>query len=63
MQAKELTAIEAARRLGVNLDYLYRLLLTGRLQGRRKDGRWLIPVAAVEARLKARRASNGTASS
>ncbi len=31
----ELTAIEAARRLGVGLDYLYSLLWTGKLQGRK----------------------------
>ena len=29
---KKLTAIEAARKLGVGLDYLYSLLWTGKLQ-------------------------------
>ncbi len=49
----EFSAIEAARRLGINLDYLYRLLLTGRIQGRKQDGRWVVPFKAVEAKLKA----------
>ena len=49
----ECSAIEAARRLGINLDYLYRLLLTGRIQGRKQDGRWVVTRKAVEAKLKA----------
>ncbi len=49
----ECSAIEAARRLGINLDYLYRLLLTERIQGRKVDGRWVVTVKAVEAKLKA----------
>ncbi|HWZ45956.1 MAG TPA: helix-turn-helix domain-containing protein [Candidatus Saccharimonadales bacterium] len=48
---KELSAIEAARRLGVGLDYLYSLLWTGKLQGRKVGEQWRIPPEAVEARL------------
>ncbi len=48
----EMSAIEAARRLGVGLDYLYSLLWTGKLVGRKVGKRWRIPVEAVEARLK-----------
>jgi excisionase family DNA binding protein len=51
---RELSAIEAARRLGVGLDYLYSLLWTGKLQGRKVGKRWHIPSEAVEARLKER---------
>ena len=50
----ELSAIEAARRLGVGLDYLYSLLWTGKLLGRKVGKRWRIPAEAVEARLKQR---------
>jgi len=55
----ELSAIEAARRLGVGLDYLYSLLWTGKLQGRKVGKQWRIPVEAIEARLKAVRVSDG----
>jgi len=54
MREKELTAIEAARRLGVGLDYLYSLLWTGKLQGSKVGKRWRIPLHALEARLKQR---------
>ncbi len=50
---KSLSAVEAARRLGVGLDYLYGLLWTGKLQGQKVGRRWRVPAAAVEARLKA----------
>jgi excisionase family DNA binding protein len=48
----DMTAIEAARKLGVGLDYLYSLLWTGKLPGRKVGKRWRIPVGAVQARLK-----------
>jgi excisionase family DNA binding protein len=53
-QEKELSAIEAARRLGVGLDYLYSLLWTGKLQGRKVGKKWSIPADAVETRLRQR---------
>jgi excisionase family DNA binding protein len=49
-----LTAVEAARRLGVGLDYLYSLLWTGKLEGQKIGKQWRIPRTAVEARLKQR---------
>jgi len=48
----ELSAIEAARKLAVGLDYVYSLLWTGKLLGRKVGKRWRIPVEAVDARLK-----------
>jgi hypothetical protein len=52
---KELTAKVAARRLGITLDAVYRLLAVGKLQGRKNtDDEWLIPADAVEIRRKAR---------
>jgi len=56
---KELGAIEAARKLGVGLDYLYSLLWTGKLQGRKVGKQWRIPAQAVEERLKTVQASDG----
>lgn len=49
----EISAIEAARRLGVGLDYLYGLLWTGKLNGRKVGKKWRVSLASVEARLKA----------
>lgn len=51
---KEVPAIQAARILGVGLDYLYSLLWTGKLSGRKLAGRWRIPMKAIEDRIKAR---------
>jgi hypothetical protein len=50
-----LTAIESCRRLGVTLDYLYRLLYAQRLPGKKANGVWQIPAAAVEARIQRRK--------
>jgi excisionase family DNA binding protein len=50
----ELSAIEAARKLGLGLDYLYSLLWTGKLRGRKLGKRWRIPAEAVDARMKQR---------
>ena len=55
------TPREAAQRLGVRLMYVYGLLWTGELPGRKRDGRWVIPSAAVEARLAAKRTRSGHA--
>jgi len=56
---QEITPIEAARKLGVGLDYLYSLLWTGKLAGRKTGNRWRVSLASVEARLKEREARNG----
>jgi excisionase family DNA binding protein len=50
--AKELSAVEAAQRLGVGLNYLYSLLWARRLEGRKIGGQWRVSCKAVEARLK-----------
>jgi len=50
----ELTPRDAAQKLGVGLDYLYSLLWTRKLQGRKVGKLWLIPAEAVEARLEQR---------
>jgi excisionase family DNA binding protein len=53
-EKQELSAVESARRLGVGLDYLYSLLWTGKLAGRKVGRQWRIPAQAVEARRKQR---------
>jgi excisionase family DNA binding protein len=50
-----ITAVEAARRLNVGLDYLYSLLWTGKLQGKKVNGRWGVSEQAVNERTKATR--------
>jgi excisionase family DNA binding protein len=49
-----LTVSEAARRLGISLDGVYRLLYAGKLGGTKADGKWQIPAAAVGQRLQDR---------
>lgn len=55
---KELTVSQASRTLGITLDYVYRLIYSGKLVARKSEGRWLIPVSNVESRLKAREKRN-----
>ena len=52
---KHVSAIQAARKLGVGLDYLYSLLWTRKLVGRKVGNTWRIPVTTVAARLKTRK--------
>jgi excisionase family DNA binding protein len=44
----------AARQLGFTLKYVYDLVYSGRLAAKKVAGRWQIPVAEVEARLRKR---------
>ena len=53
-ELNEVSAIEAARRLGVGLDYLYSLLWTRKLEGRKVGKQWRIPESAIESRLRKR---------
>jgi len=50
----ELTAIEAARRLAIDLNRVYLLLRLGRLDGHKVDGEWRVSGQAVEERLQRR---------
>lgn len=49
-----LSVSAAARKLGISLDGVYRLLYAGKLGGAKADGKWQIPGAAVEKRLEDR---------
>jgi len=55
----EVNAVDAARKLGVGLDYLYSLLWTGKLAGKKVGGRWRISIEAIQARLEAVKVRNG----
>lgn len=56
---KELSAVEAARRLRIGLDYLYSLLWTGKIPARKVGRQWRIPLSAIQTRLRERELSNG----
>ncbi len=51
---EHLNVSETARQLGISLDGVYRLLYAGKLAGSKCDGKWRIPVAIVDARLRKR---------
>jgi hypothetical protein len=51
---EELSALDAARRLGIELNRVYVLLRLGRLDGHKVDGEWRVCGQAVEERLQRR---------
>ena len=53
-QMEEVTAREAARILKVNLQFLYQLIWSGKIEGKKVEGTWRIPKAVVEARRQER---------
>jgi excisionase family DNA binding protein len=57
--ARVVGVAQAARMLGLQMDYLYRLLQSGRLAAEKREGVWEIPVAAIEQRLKQREGRSG----
>ena len=46
---------EVAQMLGIRLDAVYSLIWAGRLPAEKGDGRWLVSLAAVDARVKSKR--------
>ncbi len=54
VSAGDLSAIDAARRLGIDLNRLYVLLRLGRLDGHKVNGEWRVCGRAVEERLRKR---------
>ena len=50
---------EAAQALGTRLDAVYSAIWAGRLEAIKQDGRWLIPVSAVNDKLRNREVKNG----
>ena len=52
---KAYSPAQAARRLGITLDAVYRLLYAGKLPATKVDTRWLLPHASVEGRLRAKK--------
>lgn len=46
----EISPVAAARRLGIGLDYVYVLLRSGKLAGRKVGRQWVVPTEAVAER-------------
>ena len=51
MKNAYITPIEVAKKLGISVDYVYRLLWMKKLPGKKVDGKWLVLEQAVEERL------------
>jgi predicted site-specific integrase-resolvase len=47
-----MTVSEASRKLGVNVETVYKLLYSGRLKAEKKDGIWNVDSRSVEQRIK-----------
>lgn len=60
---KNLAPKEAARRLKTRLDSVYSLIWAGKLEAHKIDGKWRIPVHAVEQRARRRSVEHGTVGS
>jgi len=58
IEKQYVTPAEFARAKGYGLNYVYALLSVGRVEGVKRDGKWLIAVAEVDRR-GARYARNG----
>jgi predicted metalloprotease len=54
VSVEDLSAIDAARRLGIDLNRLYVLLRLGRIDGHKVNGEWHVCGRAVEERLRKR---------
>ncbi len=52
--SKEVTPRVGAQMLGVNLQFLYQLIWSGKLPARKVSGTWRIPIEALEERIKER---------
>jgi hypothetical protein len=51
-----MTVAETSRKLGINIDGVYRLLYSGRLRGVKRDGVWHVEPESVEERMKSKKA-------
>ena len=52
---KGLSTVEAAKLAGIRLDVLYPLPRSGRIEGRKIDGQWLVSATSVAAHVARRK--------
>lgn len=57
------TPRESAAILGIRLDSVYSLIWAGRLAAEKRDGRWLVDKAALDARVQFKAIGKGTCDS
>ena len=50
MAEAQISTLEAAKRLGVSIGWLYQLIRVGEIPATKTGRRWMIPTAAIEAR-------------
>ena len=50
MSTDQITTVEAAKRLGVSLNWVYMLIRCGELPATKTGKKWLIPVTAIDER-------------
>lgn len=55
---KELTTTQSCRKLGISIDYVYKLIASGKLSARKVDKVWLIPQSEIDARVAQRALRN-----
>jgi excisionase family DNA binding protein len=55
-QGGKMTSTEAARQLGLRIDYVLMLVRSGRLTGAKSNGEWELDAESVEAYRRRRRA-------
>ncbi len=58
-QTREVDLIEAAVQLQVSWHTVHRFVLTGRLKGERRDGRWKVDAADLERLVTERTTASG----
>ena len=51
MEKLGMSPAEAARKLGISLDAIYKLIYAGKLQAHKKSGLWVIALDSVSQRL------------
>lgn len=55
MEQRNYSPAEAARKLGISLEYVYRQIWAGKLPAQKKNGKWYVPALELERRVKDRR--------
>jgi excisionase family DNA binding protein len=51
MSKNTISATDAAKRLGVNLNFVYDLMRVGKLRARKRGKQWRVPEQAIRERL------------
>lgn len=52
LEQDTISIVEASRRLNVEVNYVYALVRSGRLEAQKQDGGWAVSARAVQERLE-----------